>query len=332
MSLPDILLRHAFPSDKGAIIWFLNQHWGSRHPLVNLPDLFEYYYVNGDKLQFVLAFEDGRMVAVAGYILANRSDTPDAWVSIWCAAGGANGVGLQLMEALPRLANIRVLACNNIRPKTMAFYRFLGWHADRISHYYRLADQSRFSLVQNSGCQERLPAGGDLALFPVYSTVALEGLGVPPTDLFPQKDLWYLRRRYFAFPRQRYQVWAASEAGRVAAYLVTRTAEVESAGAKVLRIVDFVGNAQLLPRLGGAIDRIMQAEGVEYADCYCAGISADLFRQAGFCERRPEDAIVIPNYLDPPLYENTEYYYFTNHPDYFVLFKADGDQARPNLG
>ena len=86
-------------SDKGAIIWFLNQHWGSRHPLVNLPDLFEYYYVNGDKLQFVLAFEDGRMVAVAGYILANRSDTPDAWVSIWCAAGGANGVGLQRMEA-----------------------------------------------------------------------------------------------------------------------------------------------------------------------------------------------------------------------------------------
>ncbi len=187
MSLPDILLRHAFPSDKGAIIWFLNQHWGSRHPLVNLPDLFEYYYVNGDKLQFVLAFEDGRMVAVAGYILANRSDTPDAWVSIWCAAGGANGVGLQLMEALPRLANIRVLACNNIRPKTMAFYRFLGWHADRISHYYRLADQSRFSLVQNPGDQERLPAGGDLALFPVYSTVALEGLGSAPHRSVPPK-------------------------------------------------------------------------------------------------------------------------------------------------
>ena len=29
--------------------------------------------------------------------------------------------------------------------------------------------------------------------------------------------------------------------------------------------------------------------------------------------------------------QNTEYYYFTNQPDGFVLFKADGDQDRPNL-
>ena len=35
--------------------------------------------------------------------------------------------------------------------------------------------------------------------------------------------------------------------------------------------------------------------------------------------------------LTPPLRQNTEYYYFTNQPDGFVLFKADGDQDRPNL-
>ena len=36
-----------------------------------------------------------------------------------------------------------------------------------------------------------------------------------------------------------------------------------------------------------------------------------------------------PNYLTAV--QNTEYYYFTNQPDGFVLFKADGDQDRPNL-
>ena len=127
--------------------------------------------------------------------------------------------------------------------------------------------------------------------------------------------------------------WLLAEEGRIAAYLVTRTVTVEEAGgAKVLRIVDFIGRPEQLPRLGAAIDRIMQAEKAEYADCYCAGISPALFLQAGFVERKEEDAVVIPNYLDPPLYENTEYYYFTNQPDGFVLFKADGDQDRPNLG
>ena len=52
---------------------------------------------------------------------------------------------------------------------------------------------------------------------------------------------------------------------------------------------------------------------------------------AGFSERREGDGTVIPNYLTPPLRENTEYYYFTNRPEGFVLFKADGDQDRPNL-
>lgn len=333
MSKEAFSLRHARMSDRERIVDFLNRNWGSRHPLVNLPDLFEYYYIRGDKLQFVLAEQEDHLVAVAGYILSNASSEPDAWVSIWCAAKGCNGVGLELMEALPRLAGVRVLACNNIRPKTMAFYRFLGWHADRIPHYYRLGQVDQRHLVRGADDTSMPSVGGDLELFSVYSTVALEGMGVPDTGCVPRKDVWYVRRRYFAFPRQTYRLWTACEDGRIAAYLVTRTVTVDEAGgAKVLRIVDFIGRPEQLPRLGAAIDRIMQAEKVEYADCYCAGISPDLFLQAGFVERKEEDSIVIPNYLDPPLYENTEYYYFTNQPDGFVLFKADGDQDRPNLG
>ena len=58
---------------------------------------------------------------------------------------------------------------------------------------------------------------------------------------------------------------------------------------------------------------------------------ADKVRAAGFAERAPDDANTIPNYLTPPLYENTEYYFFTSDPAHFTLFKADGDQDRPNI-
>ncbi len=50
-----------------------------------------------------------------------------------------------------------------------------------------------------------------------------------------------------------------------------------------------------------------------------------------FTERVEGDGCIIPNHLTPPLHENTEYYYFTNKPENFVMFKADGDQDRPNL-
>ena len=68
-----------------------------------------------------------------------------------------------------------------------------------------------------------------------------------------------------------------------------------------------------------------------YMDCYNAGIPAEVWQAAGFTERLEGDGSVIPNYLTPPLLENTEYYYFTNKPENFVLFKTDGDQDRPNL-
>ena len=32
--------RRAAAADRGAIIEFMNLHWGARHPLVNLPDYF----------------------------------------------------------------------------------------------------------------------------------------------------------------------------------------------------------------------------------------------------------------------------------------------------
>ena len=86
-----------------------------------------------------------------------------------------------------------------------------------------------------------------------------------------------------------------------------------------------------LPRIGAALDAIMNHAGAEYMDCYNAGIPADVWLAAGFTERVEGDGCIIPNYLTPPLHENTEYYYFTNKPENFVLFKADGDQDRPNL-
>ena len=105
----------------------------------------------------------------------------------------------------------------------------------------------------------------------------------------------------------------------------------ESGDIPVLRIVDFIGDPDVLPEAGNALDALLRETGAEYADCYNVGISPEIWKAAGFRERTKDDPSVIPNYLTPPLYENTEYYYFTNKPDRFVLFKADGDQDRPNL-
>ena len=319
----DFSFRLARRQDKSAIVAFLDQHWGSRHPLVHVDDFFTYYYEDGDRLQFALCEDGGRIVALAGYIRANRSDAPDIWISIWCADPSARGAGMQLLEVLPRLCGARIAACNNIRPKVAALYRFLGYDAQRLPHYYRLADRDEYAVARIVQ-KNILPVGDGPALARVESAEHLAEIYVPHPELRPFKDLWYLSRRYFAYPRQHYDVWHLN-----GALLVTRTVPVN--GTAVLRVVDYVGEPHRFPDFGPGLQKWMTQTGAEYADCYCAGISAAQMAAAGFCERLENDVNILPNYLTPPLYENTEYYYSTTQPEHFLLFKADGDQDRPNL-
>ncbi|MEG1381031.1 MAG: hypothetical protein RSC73_02205 [Ruthenibacterium sp.] len=325
MSAPALPLtfRLADAADKAIIKSFMDANWGAPHPLIQRDEFFNFYYQNGAGLQFAFAEEAGIPVALAGYIRANESETPDIWVSIWCAVKGRNGAGLELMAALPRLAHARCMACNNIRPNTMPFYTFLGYTAARLPHFYRLARLPVYQVAKVAH-QMILPAGGRAVLTKVTDEAMLARVFHFDEVLRPAKDLWYLTRRYFHAPHQKYDVWTSDSS-----LLVTRTVPVN--GTQVLRIVDYIGKPETFADLGGAISLLMQTVGAEYADCYCYGIDAQIFAAAGFCERTETDENIIPNYLTPPLYENTEYYFFTDTTKNFTMWKADGDQDRPNL-
>ncbi len=320
------VFRLAHADEKPLVEAFMDANWGGKHPLIHLEDYFNFYYKNGEALQFAFAVDGGEILAVAGYIRASSDANPDIWVSIWCAKKGCNGVGLELMAELPRLVGARSMSCNNIRPKTMPFYTFLGYYAARLPHFYRLSDRESYDVARITN-KVIMPANGIYTLERVHDKQQLEMTFKPDKNLRPHKDLWYLTRRYFEYPRQKYDVWAVQGSGEL---LVTRTVKVGETA--VLRIVDYIGKPDAFAELGTAIDGIMKAENAEYADCYCFGISAEVFAEAGFCERKQDSENIIPNYLTPLLCENTDYYFFTDSTENFTMFKADGDQDRPNVG
>ena len=165
MSSP-LTLRLAHNHEADRLIAFINENFDWKLPLVNLPEFFSFYYQSGSQLQYAVAEENNELLAVVGYIRASNAANADIWASVWVAKKACNGVGLELMDALPRLTGASVVACNNIRPKTMAFYRFLGWHADRMPHYYRLSGQTEYTLARISDATV-LPVEGDLSLTPL---------------------------------------------------------------------------------------------------------------------------------------------------------------------
>ena len=251
--MSETTFRLARLGEDAAIIDFINENFDMRLPLLNRPSCTTTTTRARGVPQFAVAEEDGRYVSAAGYILANTRRRPDVWVSVWVAVKGHNGVGLELMNALPGLLNADVVACNNIRPNTCTFYQFLGWRAERLPHYYRLGRRRAYYLPSRCG----IPCPmfqRDLGLAKVEDAADLIPLGMPATPHTPRKDMWYMMRRYFHYPHFKYDVWAACENSKLLAYVVTRTVTAEETGcAAVVRLVDFIGeDSRAAPSGGGA--------------------------------------------------------------------------------
>lgn len=77
-------------------------------------------------------------------------------------------------------------------------------------------------------------------------------------------------------------MWAVQEAGALLAYAITRTITAAETGCvPVVRLVDFIGDDAVLPRIGGALDKLLHDAGAEYLDCYNAGIPAAVWPPPG---------------------------------------------------
>lgn len=326
-------IRHATPADAAAITRFMNENWGSEHPLINNPVFFQHYYMpNPGTLQFCIAQDGAGIAALCGYIRAGMQENASVWVSIWCARGDARGAGLELMGGMPALTGCDCLACNNIRENTMPFYTFLGYTALRLPHFYRLAPKDEYTVASVKTVPSQTLQTGGPRLVLIENFAQLSGHFTPPQGHYPQKDLWYINRRYFEypFPQQEYLVYGVpSGEGNFSALVVMRCVNVERVN--VLRLVDYIGTAEVFATLGDGIGDVMRHYAAEYVDCYCYGISPAAFAAAGFAEREAGSENIIPNYLTPILRENTEYNFFTSRAENFTMFKADGDQDRPNL-
>ena len=314
-------------AEKQLILDFLNEHWGSKHPLVNHEVLFNYYFLDGEMTNFYVLEDGDGVAAICGYINCSSEENCDIWISIWCAKKGKNGLGLALMGAMKELTGANVMACNNIRANTMPFYTFLGYHPDKMNHYYRLADKTEYKMAVVN--EKIIPASEKISgvwLEEMKDIAQVEATFAIPAQCRPHKDYWYINKRYFQYPHYEYKVYAVHSGESVPALAVFRVNESDEG--YVLRLVDYIGAKEDFRLLSGFVDELMAQFSCEYCDMYSWGVDGE---DAGFV-LRVADENIIPNYLNTLLQKNIDYYFFTSSTENFMMFKADGDQDRMNLG
>lgn len=76
-----------------------------------------------------------------------------------------------------------------------------------------------------------------------------------PYCLKPQKDYWYINKRYFNYPHYKYDVYRVHDGGSVPCLVVFRVNESDEG--KVLRLVDYIGKPADFVLLNGFIDDLI---------------------------------------------------------------------------
>ena len=315
---------------------FCRLNWGKEHPLIHNKAVFDWYYRVDDHINMVIAYaketeQDIEILGVCGYIPTNSSSNPDVFLSyILSKKGEKFGISLRLIEYIKKITNARTINCNNIRKNTSGIYHFLGYTVADMKHFYRLnEDISEYTLCLINNYQPKSIMEYDLTCEIVEKASQLRGFQFANfSNNLPYKDEGYVTRRYLEYIFHKYIILHVDNNNHQALIIVRK---IEYQNHVMFRVVDFIGDISLIGKSGRILDSLMKQYSAEYIDWYSYNISEAVMQQAGFTLALNGDTNIIPFYLQPPVMEEMDVTVFVSN-DKTIMFRADGDQDRPNLG
>lgn len=329
------IFRTATIKDVDAIMQFIKMYWAENHILARDKDFLLYEYGNGEQLNFNLAIDrkTGQIDVLMGfYLYSNDEKSCDS-------SGGLIKVnpncripfiGIEVVKR--HISNVgRVYVGNGANPNTALplVKRILGHFVGKLNHFYciNLKEDFKIAIIKNKEIK-MITEPKQKKLYLINSVEDMYAVFDDESykNRFTYKDRSYIDKRYFRHPIYQYKLYSIGKEN-VKTVLVLR--EISCNGGKIARIVDVLGDENELAYIGNSIQKMLEDNHYEYIDIYEHGVEDAVMDKAGFIQRKDDDENIIPNYFEPYEAKNIEIYYHSTCEN-AKIFKADGDQDRPN--
>jgi len=340
-----IQIRFAEPADQPALVEFIRDHWSSTHVFAERPDVFDWQYGTGPRVNMIFAADvrdDATTVlGILGFIPMGRFDASlgdrDVLLAIWKVRDDAPpGLGLRLLKQVERDLSARLVGAIGISQIVKPLYGLLKYEVGSMVQSavirpgvteYRIADGVPANISEAGIAEPDPELSFELIDESPDTHAAIEALA---SSQVPAKSHRYLVERYVDHPWYRYQLRLVRVSGRPTAVVVWRAVEAE--GARVLRIVDIVGEVEWLARAHGHLQALTAEHEAEYIDLVQTCIDDALLVAGGFLTVGRVPDLILPNYFSPFERRNVEIEFAYKVADGAPvrLFRADSDQDRPN--
>jgi hypothetical protein len=321
------------------IMSYINSEWKEGHILARDENFFKYEHFNKNQINFVISKDSGGLInGVLGFIPCALGEVTDVCTVIWKVSKSSKNpsLGIQLLQYLKQKNEIRTVLSVGINEKTIGIYQYLGFFTERLKHYVLInknIKKFKIAKVPYSKYFNNISTSSEDMFLVKFIRNESELLSFQFDNFkknIPYKNKEYFTKRYFQHPIYKYDLIGVYDSLSLVGIFVIRCQAHNDA--KVLRIIDFIGEENTIKSFGKFILEIMAKEGYEYVDFYCFGLDNKTLNNAGFFLVSSDDNLVIPNYFSPFLQKNIQIEFFVDTKDikFIKLFKGDGDQDRPS--
>lgn len=328
-----ITIRFATENDIEAVMQFIDTNWKKGHILGSNKDLFCYEWLRNGKVSVAIALDDDKIVGMEGFIPYGEKNR-DIMMTLWKVIKTDNPMlGMAILDFIRNNTEAKTISCPGINARTVELYQYLGYETGKMIQWYRLnpqIDAYEIAVVKDKYVLEAIETDYKLIRFTDFAALKshFSFTNYYASNPCPLKESWYVEHRYFQHPVYQYDVYGVvnSTSKNCCALLVFRTQEVQKS--RCLRLVDVIGDTDLLYQVTPQIDGLLHKGNLEYVDFYEKGMNSIAMENAGW-QRVEGSGNIIPNYFAPFVQKNIDILYFTSEST-IKLFKADGDQDRPS--
>ena len=328
--------------DVDNIMEFIHDEWGENHILAHDKKLFTWQYGSseyGDDTTInivLMTKKDGEIVGMIGFV--PYSDSKEhLHISTAITKIRSRNVmpmsGIELMKRQVALVGEEANFASGTNPKTILpfFEKVFKHKVGVMQQYFILNEEVRdFKVAQPDLSDYKytfLETAYSLFEVDEFQELSQKYNLNEINEHMSMKSPEYIRKRFFEHPYYTYKKWIImDENGNGVGVLFGREIVVENT--KILRFVDYRGELLYLEKIGSAVHDLIKVEGYEYVDLMASDLTEIKMNDAGFHLLDPNGKTIIPHYFEPFVRENIKNYYQTNYD--LVIFKADGDQDRPN--
>lgn len=335
--------RLATRDDVDDIMHFIHEEWSENHILAYDRELFIWQYGRteyNDEIGInvvLMCRKDGTIVGMIGFVPYSDGKN-ELHISTAITVVKSKGVlpmsGLELMKRQMALVGENGNFASGTNSETILpiFERIFHHRTGVMQQYYILdRDRDEFSIAipdPNKKSASYIESDYRLCEIDSFSELRSRMDLNSAYEYMSIKGPEYIEKRFFKHPYYIYKKWLVLD-GEDGCVGVLFGREISVNGAKCLRLVDYRGRINHLEKLGSSLHRLLKKGKYEYIDLMVSDLSFIDMKKSGFELLDVDGREIIPHYFEPFERENKRNYFQTNLD--LVIFKADGDQDRPNL-